>query len=180
MQCEMCGKEVPVTRPMMVEGTKLNLCPDCARFGDEYKVSSGTGGYSGRSSGEGDEPYPKSVIEERLEKRERRMQTRDVYAGTGTTELVSDYGARIRNARVKKGLTPEDFAKSISEKKGTLIKVESNSLVPDDKLIAKLEKALDIKLREAVQDGAVVGGQQSQSMTLGNFVKVEKDSKKKN
>ncbi len=168
MICEMCGKDVPATRPMMVEGTKLSLCPACAKFGDEYKAAS-----SGGSSDDG-APYSRSVIAERLEKRERRMQTRDIYDGTGTVELAADYGRRIQQARVKKGMTPEDFAKSISEKKGTLVKVEAQSLVPDDKLIAKLEKALDIKLREAVQSGGEIGTGQRDSMTLGNFVRTEK------
>ena len=170
MICEMCGKDIPTTRPMMVEGTKLNLCPACAKFGDEYKS------LAARSDGAADEgmPYSKTVIQERLEKRERRMQTRDIYLSTGSTALVADYGKRIQQARVKRGLSPEDFAKSISEKKGTLVKVEAQSLVPDDRLIAKLEKTLDIKLREMIQDGAVMGGQRSEGMTLGNFIKVEK------
>ena len=51
----------------------------------------------------------------------------------------------------------EQFASLIQEKKGTISKVESNSLVPDDKLIKKIEKALGIKLTETVQSGAVVG-----------------------
>ena len=114
-------------------------------------------------------------IKERLEKRERRMQTRDIYSANGGVELITDYGNVVRKAREKTGLNAEDFAKSINEKKGTIVKIESQTLVPDDKLIAKLEKALNIKLKEAMTDGGTVGGgQKSQGMTLGNFIKVEK------
>jgi len=160
----MCGKEVPITKPMMVEGSKLNLCQNCARFGDEYKETNSSPGT----------PVPKSVIEGRLQRRERRMQTRDIYSST-TRELIDDYGAVIRNAREAKGLDLDDFSKSIFERKGTIARIEANDLVPDDKLITKLEKALDICLKEDVQSGgqAGVGGKKSESMTLSNFIKKE-------
>ena len=170
MICEMCGKDVPATRPMMVQGAKLNLCSNCAKFGDSYKPSnrSDDGHYA---SGGGN----MSVIEERLERRERRMQTRDIYAANGGVELIDNYGAVVRKARLKTGMTEEQFAKPINEKKGTILKIEAQSLIPDDKLISKLEKALGIKLKEAVQEGgAVSGSQKSQGMTLGNFIKTEK------
>jgi putative transcription factor len=164
MICEMCGNEVPVTRPVFIEGTKLNVCPNCAKFGDEFR---------GNQSKAGSVPGPSAqIIEERLQKRERRMQTKDVYQGKETVEIVSNYGSVIRNARVAKGMDLKAFAASISEKQGTLAKVESNNLVPDDKLRKKLEKALDIQLTETVSSGVAVGGGQSNGkMTLENFIK---------
>ncbi|MDR2845729.1 MAG: multiprotein bridging factor aMBF1 [Candidatus Methanoplasma sp.] len=165
MICEMCGKEDIATKPMMVEGTRLSLCPNCARFGDEYKASSG-------SAPQGS-PVTKTVIEERLQKRERRMGTRDVYAGAATLELIDDYGKVIREAREAKGMDLEEFGKLILEKKGILAKVEAHDLIPDDKLINKLEKALNIKLRELVQPGAQVGqsGRRQEAFTLNDFIK---------
>lgn len=167
MICEMCGKEVPVTKPMMVQGAKLNLCQNCARFGDEYKQTSSSSGSPGA-------PVSKTVIDERLQRRERRMQTRDIYSTT-TRELIDDYGTAIRSAREAKGLDLEEFAKSIFERKGTLARIEMNDLVPDDKLIAKLEKALNITLKEDVQSGGAVGkgNQKSDGMTLSNFIRKE-------
>lgn len=170
MICEMCGKDVPNTLSMMVEGTKLNLCPSCAKFGDSHGPSNRSDNGADPSTGAN-----RAAIEERLEKRERRMQTRDIYAANGGTELISDYGAVVRKARQKAGMNEEDFARSINEKKGIILKVESQSLVPDDKLVTKLEKALNIKLKEVIKDGEVVGGgPKSNGMTLGNFIKVEK------
>ncbi len=164
MICEMCGKDSSGTKAMMVEGTRLMLCPDCAKFGDEYKASSKSGGSA----------PSRTVIEERLDRREKRMQTRDVYSSAETVEIIDDYGNVIRRAREAKGMDLEQFAKSIQEKKGILAKVESNNLVPDDKLRAKLEKALGIKLTEVVQSGATVGGGRGNgSMTLANFIKKE-------
>jgi len=164
MICEMCGKDVPVTKPMLVEGTRLNLCSNCARFGDEYKGTSSSPG----------SPVPKSVIEDRLQRRERRMQTRDIYSAT-SKELIDNYGAVVRNAREAKGMDLDEFSKSIFERRGIIAKIETNDLVPDDKMIAKLEKALNITLREEVQSGGQVGegGKKSESMTLSNFIRKE-------
>ena len=55
-----------------------------------------------------------------------------------------------------------------------MAKIESNSLVPDDKIIKKIEKALGIKLTETVKTGVTVGGGNGNNkMTLGNFIKKE-------
>lgn len=162
----MCGKDAPVVKLMLVEGTKLNLCPNCARFGDEYKKTA-----SGSVSGN---PTSAAVIEERLQKRERRMQTKDVYS-SATKELIDDYGTVVRKAREAKGMNVDEFAKSILEKKNIISRIEANDLIPDDKLIVKLEKALDIKLRESLQNGwqVGIGGSRSEGMTLSNFIKKE-------
>ena len=77
MICEMCGNNVPSTRAFMVEGTMLNLCPNCSKFGDSYRSSNRIDdGSSHAGSGNN------TLIKERLEKRERRMQTRDIYAAS--------------------------------------------------------------------------------------------------
>lgn len=164
MICEMCGNNVPSTRPVFIEGTKLNVCPSCAKFGAEGSRQGSDGFPEGPSA---------QVIEERLEKRERRMQTKDVYRGSEQTELVDNYGDVIRKARIAKGMDLEQFAASIFEKKGTLAKIESNNLVPDEKLLKKLEKALDIKLTEKVASVGKVGGASTTKMSLGDFIRRE-------
>ncbi len=162
MICEMCGKEVPVTKPVFIEGSKLNVCQNCAKFGDDYRASQSRNGAPGPSA---------QVIEQRLQRREQRMKTKDVYRGTETVELIDDYGGEIRRARQAKGMDLDQFAASILEKKGTLAKIEANDLIPDDKMIKKLEKALDIKLTETVSSGGRIGGGQNTKMSLGDFIK---------
>lgn len=161
----MCGKEVPSTKPVFIERSKLNVCPNCAKFGDEYRGSQRSGSSA---------PAPSaSIIEQRLQRREQRMRTRDIYEGSESSQLIGDYGEAIKEARLAKGMDLEQFAASISEKKGTLAKIESYDLVPNDKLIKKLEKALNIKLTEAVVAGGSIGGGQTTRMTLSNFIKKE-------
>lgn len=163
MICEMCGRDAP-TRPVFIEGTKINVCQNCSRFSDDSKTA-GKGGVPGPSA---------AVIEERLQRRERRMQTKDVYAGMSSVELVDDYGGLIRRTRQKLGMDQEEFASSINEKKGIIAKLESNDMIPDEKLTRKIEKALNIKLTETVQTSGDInakGG--NQRMTLENFIKRE-------
>lgn len=163
MLCELCGKEAGPTRPAFIEGTKLNVCQNCMRFGEEY-----------RSQGKNVSSVPApsaTVIEERLQKREKRMQTKDIYADTQSTEIIEDYGKVIREARIAAGLDIDQFSASISEKKGVIAKVESNSLVPDEKLMRKIEKALNIKLTETVQAVAGINRTPGAKMTLENFIK---------
>ena len=166
MPCEMCGKSVPFTKSVMIDGAKLEVCPECARFGDDYKASLSPQS-SGQSTG-----GSRTVIEQRLEKREKRMGTKDVYAQAKTVEVVENYGKVVRDAREAKGMDLDEFSKFISEKKGTIAKIEANRLIPDDKLVKKIEKALDIKLLETVLSGAGLstGGNSSGKMTLGDFI----------
>ncbi|MDN5357511.1 MAG: multiprotein bridging factor aMBF1 [Candidatus Methanomethylophilaceae archaeon] len=170
MPCEMCGKSVPFTKSVMIDGAKLEVCPECARFGDDYKASMSSQS-SGRSTGS--TGGSRTVIEQRLERREKRMGTKDVYAQAKTVEVVENYGKVVREAREAKGMDLDAFSKFISEKKGTIAKVEANRLVPDDKLVKKIEKALDVKLLETVLSGAgqSTGGNSSGKMTLGDFIK---------
>jgi len=164
MICEMCGKNVPSTRPVFIDGARLSVCPNCARFGDENR-----GGSGNRAAGPS-----ATVIEQRLEKRNRRMQTKDVYDGKDNVQVVDGYGEIIRKAHTAKGMDLKQFAESIGEKQGLLAKIEAEDLIPDDKVIKKIEKALDIKLTEVVAGGGSVGqGRKGDKMTIADFIKKE-------
>ena len=163
MLCELCGKETGVTKPAFVEGTKLQVCQNCMRFGEEYRSQAG---------GKAAAPAPSAtVIEERLQRREKRMQTKDVYANTSSIEIVDDYGKVIREARTAAGMDIEQFSSSINEKKGVISKIEANNLIPDEKLMRKIEKALNIKLTETVQSAVGTNKTPGAKMTLENFIK---------
>jgi putative transcription factor len=163
MICELCGKEVPETRSTWIEGAQMKVCKDCQRFGDKPKAGA-------------KESPTKVVIASRLEQRERRMRTRDIYKEEEVFELVDDYATRIRDARNARGWKTEQLAAKISEKASTLSKVESGHLKPDDVLVAKLEKELNIVLIEKVPlvkpeaKSAKHGG----GMTIEQFIKHEK------
>ena len=163
MICELCGKEIQFLKPLLIEGSLLKVCPECAKFGsappkapDTVGTSSSTSNNDRRTFSSGgftpEAPSKEEVIRRRLEFRERRMTTKDVYDLGGVKELVEDYHKRIQRGRDKLGWNQEQLGQKINERKSVISKLENRSMKPDDKLVRKLEKALEITLMEAMEE----------------------------
>lgn len=163
MLCELCGKSVTFTKKVTIEGVSLDVCSECAKFGIEAKAAP-----------KKEEPAAKPIITQRLEVRERRGKPRDIYESGMREELTEDYAARIRNARSKKGMSQKDLAMKLNEKLTVLSKVEAGDMRPDDRLVAKLEKELGIKLKEKPEE--VLAGKEGPraSLTLADLIKMQK------
>jgi putative transcription factor len=160
----MCGQEVPMLRKITIEGSILSVCSNCVKFGQDYDARKGP-----------EELTYAGTIDERLHQREKKLKTRDVFEES-KDELALDYPNRIRNARVSKGLNQDDLAKKINEKKSVVAKLENGDMIPDNKLIRKLEYTLDISLKEKFSK--IETPKQTSTgkkMTLGDFIKVEKE-----
>ena len=69
----------------------------------------------------------------------------------------------------------EELAKKINEKESRLHKIESGHFTPSLRLARKLEKFLKITLVEQVaEDTSPLEKSKSESLTLGDFIKVRK------
>ena len=163
MMCEMCGREVPRTKTVTVEGTVLNVCPNCARFGTE----AGAAPTPARTRG-----VPPAIAE-RLQARARRMKERDVFAQSGEEDLADDYARRIRTAREARGWKQTDLGARINERVTVIAKLESGTMVPNDDLIRRLERALEIRLKEKVPAPAVRKESAGEGVTLGDLVDLD-------
>jgi len=164
MMCELCGAEVPRTKLVSIEGTTLSVCPSCVKFGDESHVP------LKKRPG-----VPPDIIR-RLEARKRRMTTRDIYTTEGEEVLAEDFAERIRRARETRGWKQAELGAKINERVSIVAKVESGVMVPPDNLVRKLEKALEIKLKEKLQPtGAKKAAGPSRPLTLGDLMKVEEE-----
>jgi putative transcription factor len=161
MVCELCGKDVTFCRKVTIEGVQLEVCTECAKFGIEAKKAPEK------------DPAPKPVIAQRLEVREKRSRPRDVLEGMGKEELVEDFPERIRNARSGKGMSQKDLAMKINERLTVLSKIETGQMRPDDKIIAKLERELGVKLREKVVDTQVAKGMSTSALTLADLIRMQ-------
>jgi putative transcription factor len=158
----MCGQEAPRLRKITVESSILSVCPNCIKFG------------KGSPTKRGEETAVPDTISQRLERREKRLKTKDVFEAT-QKELALDYPSRIRTARGSMGWSQEDLAKKINEKKSVVTKLEHGDMVPDEKLVKKLERKLEISLKETLTPVAVPKkSESSKGMTLGDFIKTEK------
>jgi len=159
--CEVCGKQTLMLRVVSIEGSELNACQDCAKFGVERS------------------PRPKRTtaepvhVSEALEKREKRAHSIDVFQ-QAAEELAPDFSQRIRKARERLNWTPEDLGKKINEKKSVILKLEAGQMSPDDALIRKVERALGIKLKERPTQSMAPRAAGHRGLTLGDFIKLDK------
>jgi putative transcription factor len=156
--CEMCGREAPL-RPAIVEGTRMQVCPTCVKFGVEV-------------AGAKTEVTGRSKVTQAIEQRAARAQPRDVFQQMDK-DLVEDFGKRIREARQRKGLTQEELAQKLAERQSVLSKVEAGTQRPSDDLARRLERELGIQLFEAVAQQAEPERRTSTAgaFTLGDLIK---------
>jgi putative transcription factor len=143
MLCEMCGKETPSPISVRLEGTVLNLCADCARFGTVVSPPAGAPGPTGVRPG----AVAPGSLDDRLRVRARRMEERDLYQELPELELVPDWPKRVRQAREKLGWSPEELGKRLNEKKSLVLKLESGNFRPPDATVRKVEHLLKVRLR---------------------------------
>lgn len=157
MECEMCGKEVG-TRRYLVDGTVMNLGACCSRYGKAM-----------------DEPAPggsRERVQQGLERRASRMRSKDIYQEE-VWDLADDFGKRVRQAREKKGWSPEQLGDKVSARVPQLRQIESNHLRPSDDLARRLEKELGITLMEKVDASAPEPSkpQGGSNLTIGDLLK---------
>ena len=88
-------------------------------------------------------------------------------------DIVENYGKKIKEARESLGLSIKELANKIAEKEHYLDKVEKEELLPDEKLIKKLEHALGIKLLEKVVLSSLSSDKKTE-LTLEDIVEIEK------
>ena len=155
--CEISGKDVPKTIRVRVEGVVMNVSPEFASMGKRL------------------DPLPSSS---RPVFKPRPRLPRPVTKSEPETMLVSDYSARVKQAREKRGLKQEDLAKMMMEKASIIHQVESGHLHPSDKLIAKFKKYLEVNLTQTFDDidddELPVHSKRSSKMTLGDLMKFKK------
>ncbi|MGC8662568.1 MAG: helix-turn-helix domain-containing protein [Candidatus Micrarchaeia archaeon] len=122
MECEVCGKETSVVYVVEVERAILNVCAECAKG--------------------------KKIVEKidlSKQKEEKKAIKRNEEE---EKEVVEHYGGLIKKARERFGFSVGVLAERINEKESTMLRIEEEKMLPNDKIIKKLEKELGIKLLE--------------------------------
>ncbi len=162
--CELCGAPEAQTTAQ-VEGVQLKVCRNCQKHGSVKKKSSN---YRGPSN-QGHNPQEKLVIREGPEQK-----------------LVSNFKTLMREAREKRNLNNEDFAKLLQEKESTVAKWESGSMRPPILAAIKIGRILrlnfiekeDIPIEQSAnpEKSERVNHNKSVSdeLTIGDFIKVRK------
>ncbi|MCC7554492.1 MAG: TIGR00270 family protein [Methanobacteriaceae archaeon] len=161
MNCEICGKEISETPlKVKIDGVVMSVCQDCSKFGKIQK--------------EPVKPRPKTKSNKfkNTGNKSKKYKSRD----EPSEELVEDFNIKIRKARESRKLSREELAEKIYEKTSIINRIESGKMIPDNKLIKKFEKELNIKLLEKYDDLDLeqYKTKSSDGITLGDFVKIKK------
>lgn len=162
MECEICGKPVPEHNPIRakIEGSVMVVCKECSKLGTIQKAP----------------PKPK-FRQQPKGKKQNKTQTRNYSRNDEPSEeLIEDFELEIRKAREAKNWSREDLGKKINERVSVITRIETKKMTPDTKLTRKLEKALNIKLLEKVDnvDLNQFISNNSGERTLGNIMKIKR------
>lgn len=170
MQCEMCGETIRGTAKLVrVEGAELQVCTKCEKFGTEVQQVRRTDIARPGTAAPRPGRTPTTVVP--ADRRKRDLF--DYMEG----EIVEDYAARIRKARMDKGLSSKDLAMQIKEREHLLKKIENSELIPEEDVRKKLEKILEIRLIDAPLQEAEKKVPSTLSPTLGDLTIIKKVKK---
>lgn len=150
--CDMCGKETKEVYIIRLEDTTLEVCKACSNFGDILE---------------------KKEPEKQKPKKEFSAKKRE----SVEEEIVSNYAEVVRGGIKKKGVEAKELAKKLCEKEKLINRIISGSRKPDLTLARKLEKALQIRLIEKVEeksDDKYKSQGREENLTIGDIVKVVK------
>ncbi len=166
MQCEMCGAEVkgPLKR-IKIEGAELSVCNACAKYGTEVQGGARTPATPGRSSGSSSTSI-----------KPQAQRSRDLFDQMGG-DLVEDYADRIREARMKLGMTQKDLALAMMERELLVKKLEKGELIPEEEVRKKLEKTLNISLLEESASEPSDLRHSRMTTTMGDVIQIRKVKK---
>jgi len=167
----MCGEPIRGTPKLVrVEGAELQVCSKCEKFGTEVQQvrrtdirapakSAGARPSSAPAGGAGAVRHKRDMF--------------DFMEG----EIVDDYAARIKHARMEKGMSQKDLAMMMKEKEHLVRKIENSELIPEEDVRKKLEKVLGIRLIDAPSDEAEKKVQNKLAPTLGDLTIIRKTKK---
>ncbi len=147
MECEICGKETSTAKMIVIDGSSLIACKDCASFGKE-KVSPAR--VERPTPTDFEKPSFGGEAANRVPMKRVLFEPKRKEFDLGL-EIVLDFGKRIMQARQRKGLTAKELAMKVFEKESLLHKIEKQGIKPSDSLIKKLGKELGIELREKAE-----------------------------
>lgn len=162
MECEICGKPVPENNPIKakIEGSVMVVCKECSKLGKIQKAP----------------PKPKFRQQQKGKKPKTTRNRSYSRNEEPSEELIEDFDLKIRKARESKDWSREDLGKKINERVSVITRIETGKMTPDTKLTKKLEKVLNIKLLEKVDNvdlNQFISGS-SGERTLGNVMRIKR------
>ncbi|MGC8644821.1 MAG: multiprotein bridging factor aMBF1 [Thermoplasmata archaeon] len=141
MNCELCGKQTNRLFDVIIDGVHMRVCGDCLKYGKEIprQVQPRVRNVNVQPMNVPPVPRPARVERPRQE------------AGEDLEEPIEDYGKVIKKKREEMGLSQEQLAAKLQEKKNIVAKIEREEIKPDRQIAKKIEKVMGIKVMERIQ-----------------------------
>ena len=145
MNCELCGKVMDRYHEVIIDGVKMRVCHDCAKYGKEVAK---------KPAAVQKEPIPRNTVQNNNFIRvpppsaPRRKTTGSV---EDSDEPIIDFGQLIKKRREEMGLSQEELAKRLQEKKNLIAKIEREEIKPDKHTARKIEKLMGVRILEKIQ-----------------------------
>ena len=131
MQCEICGNNIKGdTTKIKVDFSEFIVCKNCIKYGIIIK-----------------EQKESNVFEKKKSSFIKKNYFRDL-----DTKLIENYDELIKNSRLKLNMTQEQLANKLKEKVHLIKKIERKEISPEENIIKKIEKILNIHLLERNDD----------------------------
>lgn len=137
------------------------VCPKCVKLGTEIKLPPGAR-----------VPGAKAKVGSKKPQKSRPRDVFDLMVG----DIVDDFNVIIREARMAKGWTQKDLAQKIKEKENLIKKIETG-FIPEDQVLKKIEKVLEIQLIESVDSDTKTFGSSATKTILGDVIRIKKQDK---
>ena len=145
-ECNLCGQEFNQLNKAEVEGTVIDVCNNCLRFGRKIEV-----------------PQQIYKIQKKIDF--RTLEQEDIL-------LTSGYGEKMRKARESLGLSRVQLAEKMKEKESVIKRLEEEKIEPNEKLMKRIEKLLGVNLSEKYQEMKMTRSKDKGKLTVGDIIKV--------
>ena len=144
MECELCGKKTDHLKKVKIDGAVMAVCSDCEKFGTPLE------NYRNSHIAKKVQSAPTVQVNIRQPPMHPRTPVKRTKKDVNIEELeiVPDFAEIIRLSREGIGLSQEEFAAKIKEKRTSIAAIERGSLKPDIKTARKIELFLKVKLVE--------------------------------
>ncbi|MCL5874489.1 MAG: multiprotein bridging factor aMBF1 [Candidatus Thermoplasmatota archaeon] len=144
MNCELCGKEMDRYHEVIIDGVNMKVCHDCAKYGKEINR---------KPAAVQREPAPQSVQRNNFihVPPPPLVRKKSSIGAEDSDEPILDFGKAIKKRREEMGLSQEELANKLQEKKNLIAKIEREEMKPDKQTARKIEKLMGVRILEKVQ-----------------------------
>jgi len=166
--CEVCGRKIRgQASKVIIERAKLVVCNNCAKHG--------TGSWVEPKSGPKISSTSNRSASTTGSKNKNKIDTDDYL------EPVEKFHIKVKQARIAQKLSYEELGRKLNVKVSMLKKIEKGKIVPENRLLRKIEHVLHVKLLDSnskKQPYALNAGPMVTETTLGDLVKIQRSEEK--